>query len=191
MRGGLLAGLLFVIPGAIVMLALSLLYDAGRGLAVVDGVFLGIKAAVLAIVAEALHRIAGRALKSRTLALMAVATFVAIVALRRPVPGYIIAAAALIGALGSQIVPQAFPGTGRDVSGAGRSASPSAGASRRRPSARRLVAPGRRWRPWRSGRPTSWSISGCSSRSSPSSPSAAPTRCSPTWPTRPSGRRAG
>ena len=106
-RGGLLAGLLFVVPGAIVMLALSLLYDAGRGLAVVDGIFLGIKAAVLAIVAEALHRIAGRALKSRTLALMAVATFVAIVALRVPFP-YIIAAAALIGALGSRIVPQAF-----------------------------------------------------------------------------------
>jgi chromate transporter len=114
-RGGLLAGLLFVVPGAIVMLALSLLYDAGRGLAVVDGIFLGIKAAVLAIVAEALHRIAGRALKSRTLALMAVATFVAIVALRVPFP-YIIAAAALIGALGSRIVPQAFAGTVRDVS---------------------------------------------------------------------------
>ena len=59
-RGGLAAGLLFVIPGALVMLGLSLHLRAGRGLPVVDGALFGIKAAVLVIVVEALVRI-GRA----------------------------------------------------------------------------------------------------------------------------------
>jgi chromate transporter len=106
-RGGLVAGALFVIPGALVMLALSLLYSLGRGFTVVDGVFLGIKAAVLAIVAEALHRIGTRALKSRALVILAVATFVALVALNASFP-VIILAAAVIGALGSRFAPGAF-----------------------------------------------------------------------------------
>src|SRR5688572_1006103 len=52
-RGGLAAGLLFVIPGALVMLALSLIYVSAAGLDWFSALFLGIKAAVLAIVAEA------------------------------------------------------------------------------------------------------------------------------------------
>ena len=73
-------------PGRAVMLALSLLYTLGSGLAVVDGLFLGIKAAVLAIVAEALMRIGRRALKTRALVLLAVATFLALVVLDLPFP---------------------------------------------------------------------------------------------------------
>src|SRR5512146_2120253 len=64
-RGGLTAGLLFVLPGALVMLGLSLLYVYGRGLGPVDGALFGIKAAVLVIVVEALIRIGMRALKSQ------------------------------------------------------------------------------------------------------------------------------
>src|SRR5436190_13247381 len=56
-RGGLVAGFLFVLPGALVMLAISLLYVLGQGIPVVDGALFGIKAAVLVIVVEALLRI--------------------------------------------------------------------------------------------------------------------------------------
>ena len=59
-RGGLAAGILFVLPGAFVMLGLSLLYVLGRGIPVVDGALFGIKAAVLVIVVEALIRIGRR-----------------------------------------------------------------------------------------------------------------------------------
>ena len=63
-RGGLVAGILFVLPGALVMLGLSLLYALGRGVAWIDGALFGIKAAVLVIVVEALMRIGKRALKT-------------------------------------------------------------------------------------------------------------------------------
>src|SRR6266481_3695429 len=65
-RGGLVAGILFVIPGALVMLGLSLLYALGQGVPAIDGALFGIKAAVLVIVVEALIRIGKRALKTRT-----------------------------------------------------------------------------------------------------------------------------
>ena len=63
-RGGLVAGILFVLPGALVMLGLSLLYALGRGVPLIDGALFGIKAAVLVIVVEALIRIGKRALKT-------------------------------------------------------------------------------------------------------------------------------
>ena len=66
-RGGLAAGILFVLPGAIVMLGLSMLYALGRGVPLIDGALFGIKAAVLVIVVEALIRIGRRALKTRLL----------------------------------------------------------------------------------------------------------------------------
>ena len=65
-RGGLVAGILFVLPGALVMLGLSLAYALGRGVAWIDGALFGIKAAVLVIVVEALIRIGKRALKTGT-----------------------------------------------------------------------------------------------------------------------------
>ena len=66
-RGGLAAGILFVLPGALVMLGVSFLYVLGAGIPAVDGALFGIKAAVLVIVVEALLRIGRRALKSRLL----------------------------------------------------------------------------------------------------------------------------
>ena len=77
-RGGLAAGILFVLPGALVMLGLSLLYALGRGVPLIDGALFGIKAAVLVIVVEALIRIGKRALKTSVLLALAGAAFVGI-----------------------------------------------------------------------------------------------------------------
>jgi chromate transporter len=95
-RGGLAAGILFVLPGAVVMLPISLLYVLGRGIPVVDGALLGIKAAVLVIVVEALIRIGRRALKTRLLVAVAGAAFVGIFFLDLPFP-LIVVLAGLIG----------------------------------------------------------------------------------------------
>jgi len=104
MRGGLTAGILFVLPGAFVMLGLSLLYALGRGVPLIDGALFGIKAAVLVIVIEALIRIGKRALKTNVLLGLAAAAFVAIFFLALPFP-LIVAAAALIGYLVSRQSP--------------------------------------------------------------------------------------
>ncbi|MEI9804053.1 MAG: chromate efflux transporter [Pseudolabrys sp.] len=103
-RGGLVAGILFVIPGAFVMLALSLLYALGRGIDAVDGALFGIKAAVLVIVIEALIRIGKRALKTWVLLALAAVAFVGIFFLALPFP-LIVAAAALVGWLVSRSNP--------------------------------------------------------------------------------------
>src|SRR5687768_5298116 len=95
-RGGLTAGILFVLPGAFVMLAISLLYVLGRGVPVVDGALFGIKAAVLVIVVEALIRIGRRALKSRLLIGLAAAAFIGIFFLALPFP-LIVLFAAIVG----------------------------------------------------------------------------------------------
>ena len=63
LRGGLTAGLLFVLPGALVVLALAMIYAAYGQVPAIEALFLGIKAAVLVIVIEALLRVAKRALK--------------------------------------------------------------------------------------------------------------------------------
>ena len=93
-RGGLAAGILFVLPGALVMLALSLLYALGRGIPAVEGALFGIKAAVLVIVVEALLRIGKRALKTRFLVGVAAAAFIGIFFLGVPFPVIVLAAAA-------------------------------------------------------------------------------------------------
>ena len=97
-RGGLAAGILFVLPGAFVMLAFSLLYVLGRGIPVVDGALFGIKAAVLVIVVEALIRIGRRSLKTRLLLGLAGLAFIGIHFLDLPFP-LIVAAAAVVGFL--------------------------------------------------------------------------------------------
>ena len=96
MKGGLAAGLLFVLPGAVVMLGLSTLYVLAAGLDWFAALFLGIKAAVLAIVVQALLRIAGRALNTPLQRGIAVASFAAIAILTLPFP-LVILAALLIG----------------------------------------------------------------------------------------------
>jgi chromate transporter len=103
-RGGLAAGNLFVLPGAFVMLGLSLLYALGRGVPLIDGILFGIKAAVLVIVVEALIRIGKRALKTALLLSLAAAAFVGIFFLALPFP-LIVAAAALVGYLVARQAP--------------------------------------------------------------------------------------
>ncbi len=95
-RGGLVAGTLFVLPGFVAILALSFVYVLWQGHTLVEGVLLGLKAAVIAIVIQALIRIARRALKTalaRTLALLA---FAAIALLHAPFP-IVIAVAGIAG----------------------------------------------------------------------------------------------
>lgn len=104
-RGGLAAGILFVLPGALVMLGLSLAYALGRGIAWIDGALFGIKAAVLVIVVEALLRIGRRALKTRLLIALAGAAFIGIFFLNAPFP-LIVAGAALIGYLVARTAPE-------------------------------------------------------------------------------------
>ena len=104
-RGGLVAGILFVLPGALVMVGLSLLYALGRGVPLVDGALFGIKAAVLVIVVEALIRIGKRALKTNLLLVLAAAAFAGIFFFELPFP-LIVAAAALIGYLVARRSPQ-------------------------------------------------------------------------------------
>lgn len=105
-KGGLAAGILFVIPGALVVLALSMLYAAFGKLPLVEALFIGIKAAVLAIVVEALLRIARRSLKDNVEWAIAGAAFVAIFFLAVPFP-LIVLAAALIGFARGVDVPAA------------------------------------------------------------------------------------
>ena len=92
-RGGLAAGLLFVLPGAVIVLALTMLYAAFGNVPVIAALFYGIKAAVLAIVIEALLRVAKRALKSNADWIIAGLAFVALYAFAVPFPVVIVAAA--------------------------------------------------------------------------------------------------
>src|ERR1700749_4432918 len=64
-KGGLAAGIIFVLPGAMGLLALSLIYALAGHVPVIDGLFFGLKSAVLVLVVEALLRIGRRALKGR------------------------------------------------------------------------------------------------------------------------------
>ena len=95
-RGGLMAGLLFVLPGAFIVLILSMLYSAFGNLPWIGAVFFGVKAAVLAIVIEALLRVAKRALKGNTDWLIAGLGFLALYCFDLPFP-LVIIAAGLIG----------------------------------------------------------------------------------------------
>ncbi len=103
-RGGLAAGLLFVVPGALVMLALSLFYVAATGLGWFAALFLGIKAAVLAIVAQAVHRVAKRALGTAFKVGLALAAGAALTLFKTPFP-LVILGAGMMGALVSRWRP--------------------------------------------------------------------------------------
>lgn len=90
--GGLIAGGLFVLPGAIVVLALSMIYAAWGTLPLVAALFTGVQAAVLAVVVEALLRVSKRALKSRTQWVIAALAFIALFFFAAPFPAVILAA---------------------------------------------------------------------------------------------------
>ena len=96
LRGGLMAGLLFVLPGAVVLLALSMIFALYGQIAWVEALFFGIKAAVLVIVIEALLRVAKRALHQAWHWWLAALSFLGIFVFTLPFP-LIIAGAALFG----------------------------------------------------------------------------------------------
>jgi chromate transporter len=97
--GGLLAGGLFILPGIICIMVLSYVYALWGRVPIVTALFFGLKAAVLAIVIEAVVRIGKRALRSRSLVALAAAAFVGIFFFAVPFP-VIILAAALVGLTG-------------------------------------------------------------------------------------------
>lgn len=91
-RGGLAAGILFVLPGALVILALSVIYAMFGNLPLVTALFWGVKCAVVAIVLEALAKVAGRALKTNVDWLVAGLAFIALFAFALPFPLVVLAA---------------------------------------------------------------------------------------------------
>ena len=120
--GGLVAGLLFVVPGALVVLGLAMLYAAGGHLPLVAALFLGIKGAVLVIVIEALLRVANRALHSAVHWIVAGLAFVGIFFLSVPFP-VIILLSALAGFL-------LLGGRGAGQTGSGAGGAPLSGTAR-------------------------------------------------------------
>lgn len=109
-RGGLAAGLLFVAPGALLVLALSILYGAFGKTPPAEALFTGVKAAVLAIVLQALVRLGRRALQGRMDWLVAGAAFVAIFFFALPFPLVVIAAAVAGFMRASAHAPTPVPG---------------------------------------------------------------------------------
>jgi len=111
--GGLIAGLLFIMPGAVVILVLSILYAGYHDLRFVEALFFGIKAAVLAVVVEAVIRIGKRALKGPVMVAIAGAAFIGIFFLAVPFP-LIVLSAAVAGVVGARAFPATFGGTAHD-----------------------------------------------------------------------------
>jgi chromate transporter len=94
--GGLVAGVLFVVPGVIALMALSWIYVIWGSVSFVAGLLFGLKAAVLAVVIEAVLRVGRRAIKSRLAVLIAATAFVALFLFAVPFP-LVVLVAALVG----------------------------------------------------------------------------------------------
>ncbi len=90
--GGIMAGLLFILPGCLMMLALSIAYALYHAVPLMAGIFFGLKCAVLVIVIEAGLRIGKRALKNNILRLLAALSFIAIFLFNVPFPLIVLAA---------------------------------------------------------------------------------------------------
>ena len=105
--GGVVAGVLFILPSLFLLILLSWIYLSYGHLPAVAGVLYGIKPAVTAIVLFAAHRIGSRALKNRLLWSLAALAFLAIFALQTPFPLIVLIAASL-GALGGRFAPDKF-----------------------------------------------------------------------------------
>ena len=110
-KGGLIAGILFVLPGFLSILALSYIYVLLGKVPLVEGLFFGLKAAVLAVVVQAAIRVGSRALKNGVMRGIAAAAFVAIFFLDAPFP-LIVLAAGLVGYLGGRSGIAQFKGGG-------------------------------------------------------------------------------
>jgi chromate transporter len=98
--GGLIAGVLFVVPGVVALLALSALYVSAGDTTIVTAVLAAVAPAVLVIVAQAVVRVGGRALGHPALVALAVAAFIALSVLKTPFPLVLAVAAAVGWALG-------------------------------------------------------------------------------------------
>jgi chromate transporter len=109
--GGVIAGVLFVLPGVVAIMALSWVYALYGDVGPVEALFFGLKAAVLAIVVQAVFRIGSRALKNAAMLAIAAASFIAIFGFAAPFP-LIILVAGLVGFLGAQADLPAFRGGG-------------------------------------------------------------------------------
>jgi len=105
--GGLAAGLLFILPSLLILIALSYVYVAYGSLPAVAAFFSGIKPAVVAIVALAAWRIGGRVIHGKVLAAIALAAFLALAVFQVPFP-WIVIGAALLGWLGAKRWPASF-----------------------------------------------------------------------------------
>jgi chromate transporter len=105
--GGLVAGTLFVLPGYVALMALSAIYAQLGATTAVAAVFAGLGPAVLAVVAQAVHRIAKRALKNRVLIGIAIAAFIALVVFNVAFP-IVVAAAGASGWIASRVRPELF-----------------------------------------------------------------------------------
>ena len=99
--GGIMAGGLFILPGVIAIMGLSYIYAAYGHVGFVEALFFGLKAAVLAIVIQAVVRVGSRALRNRVMIALAAIAFIAIFFFSVPFP-VIIIAAGLIGYLGAR-----------------------------------------------------------------------------------------
>ena len=105
--GAIMAGGLFVLPGVIAIMALSWVYAAFGQMPIVAALFFGLKAAVLAIVLQAVHRVGSRALKTGAMIALAAVAFVAIFFSHVPFP-VIVLAAGVIGFVGARTGSSAF-----------------------------------------------------------------------------------
>jgi chromate transporter len=122
-RGGILAGVLFVFPGLVALTSLSLIYAEFGNIGFVGALFFGLKAAVLAVVLEAVMRVGKRALKSRGLVGIAALAFTGIFAFGVPFP-LIVLSAGLIGYIGRAAGLQWFKSGGGHDPGKGDSGEP-------------------------------------------------------------------
>jgi chromate transporter len=116
--GGIIAGVLFVVPGVIAIMALSYIYAAYGNVPLVSSLFFGLKAAVLAIVIEAVSRVGRRALKNRVLVALAAAAFIGIFFFDIPFP-IIVFGAAGIGYVATRAGSSAFQVGGGHGTGKG------------------------------------------------------------------------
>jgi chromate transporter len=116
--GGIVAGALFVLPGAALMALLAAIYGLYGQVTLIEALFFGLKGAVLAIIAEALWKIARRALHGPVAVALAVAAFLALFALHVPFPLVVLSAGAI--GLGAGLAGLSwFTGAGHGKAGAG------------------------------------------------------------------------
>jgi chromate transporter len=109
--GGIAAGILFVLPAFFLILALSWTYAVHGDIGWIAAVFYGLQAAVIALVAAAVIRVGSKALRNPLLVTIAAAAFVSIFFLKVPFP-VIVIGAALVGLVGSRVVPRLFTTAG-------------------------------------------------------------------------------